>query len=534
MKTHLTVLLVAVAAFTITINGYAQDQAAKPLTDREIAFHLLNRMAFGPGPGDVDRVIKMGHKAWIQEQLKPSSIDDSELDSRLDESFPSRKMTMEEIFSEYRPEYKANEDTATVEKRNRLRGQIREELADAVVVRAVLSKRQFHEVIVEFWRNHFNVDTNKDDVVYLANHWEENVIRRLAWGKFENLLLATAHHPAMLIYLDNAVSQKPIIEQPAQQRRGAFNRREKPQPVRRPDARQRGLNENYARELMELHTLGVDNYYSQRDVYELARVLTGWSVGWYESAGKKTYGFKFNQDWHDTYDKVIFGQRLPGNGGLPLGINVVRSLANHKGTSEFLSYKLCRYLLNDYPPKDMVKRIASVWRRHDGRLSEVYEAIVTSPEFLKREHFRTKFKTPFEFAVSSIRATGAQIKQTRDVRYALHNMGQPVYTCEDPTGYYDQAEAWLDPGVLFHRWSFALSLAHERIKGIEIPREFWRQFGGKSPEEVKDWLIQQTLPGGIDERTAKAMDQAVEKNQSGSYFSQLYGLVLGSPTFQQQ
>lgn len=519
-----------------------------PLTDEEIARHVLNRMAFGPRPGQVEEVVRMGWKEWAKQQLKPRSIKDDEVESMARSRWPSLRMTMAEAFEKYRPPYSSEPPTPEeLDRNNRLNWQIRYELRESVLLRAVHSERQFEQVIVEFWRNHFNIDQNKDDTTFLANHYEENVLRRHAFGKFEHLLLATAQHPAMLIYLDNIVSQKPLTEREDQLLARFEGRRYVPRSVAAL-GRQRGLNENYARELMELHTLGVDNGYTQRDVTEVARVLTGWTAGWTANnerdrrkqrdmmgmmAGGAAgdYGFVFRQDVHDDRPKTILGSRLDGDGGLNDGLRVIHALANHPRTAEFISWKLCRYLVRDDPSDDLVRRVSRVFKSSDGDLEKVYEAIIFSDDFLYRQNVGCKFKTPFEYVVSSLRATDAQITDAGRVLDSLRLMGQPIYECVDPTGYYDQAEAWLDPGVLIYRWTYALSLANGQLTGVTLGDATIRPLQILGPVELADKVLKTYIPNSASAEHDRVLSEAIVN--SGS-IEQALGLVLGSPAFQQQ
>ena len=415
------------------------------LNDRELSFHVLNRLAFGPTPGQVDQVIDMGCKQWVHEQLRPGHIDDSEVERTIREKFPSLHMSMENILATYRPDYPLPHTKEQMDRLNELRGKCHRELSRSVLYRAVHSKRQFSEVMVEFWRNHFNVDQNKGDVSFLANHYEVNVIRRHAFGYFHEMVLASAQHPAMLIYLDNWVSRAPLS---ANEQR-IFDRSVGKQNISRSVKalrQRRGLNENYARELMELHTLGVAGPYTQADVTNLARLLTGWTTRWSEPDRRypnapRTYGFVFDPDMHDTFEKWILGRRIPRNRGLPMGERVVYSLATHSSAERFISAKLCRYLVNDNPSRELVTRVAREFHRTKGYLPAVYEFIIEDPEFAARDNFRAKFKTPFEFVVSAVRSSGGQVTNGVQIIHELRSMGQPIYQCLDPTGYYDQAEA---------------------------------------------------------------------------------------------
>ncbi|MEM9418049.1 MAG: DUF1800 domain-containing protein [Planctomycetota bacterium] len=492
------------------------------LTEREQAFHVLNRLAFGPRAGDVNRVMEMGWEEWVREQLDPKSIDDDALNEQLKKKYPSVTMSLGEALREYKLPYKKGADPEYIKRRNQLRSKARDELRDATLYRAVNSPRQFEEVIVEFWRNHFNIDNNKDDVAWTASDFENSVIRKHAFGKFERMLLASSQHPAMLVYLDNAVSQKPLTERELKLMERYENRDFVPRSVAAL-GRARGLNENYAREIMELHSLGVDRHYKQRDVTELARVLTGWSVGYNEDG---EYGFDFKDNYHDDDNKKIFGSTLRG-GGMKQGVGVIRELADHKYTAEFISYKLCRYLVRDEPSEALVDRVAKVFKRTNGDLPKVYEAIIFSDDFMYRQNHRVKFKTPFEYTVSALRATGAQINSAGPTHNMLKKMGQPTYRCIDPTGYYDQAEAWLDPGVLLYRWQFAMSLANNDLKGVRVPDHLQANL---SADSLDTRLIQRLVPARIDPQTRNEAQEALAKGGASS----AWGVMLGSPEFQQQ
>ncbi len=504
------------------------DEQTTP--DRDVAFHVLNRLAFGPRPGQVQQIMDYGWKKWAKQQLRPQTVDNGELMSRIRRECPSLFMSMTKIWYTYKPPY-GNKMAPTQEeeaKREQLKENIREELLSSVIVRAVYSQRQFQEVIVEFWRNHFNIDRRKDDCKFLANHYETNVIRKHAFGKFEHMLIASASHPAMLVYLDNAVSQKPLSKDEQRQLVRYESKKRVPASIRALQ-RHRGLNENYARELMELHTLGVDRFYTQRDVEEVARALTGWSVGWHEDPRTKerTYGFRFRPDVHDMDRKVILGRRINAREDPREGVAVLKSLARHPGTATFISEKLCRYLINDNPPSSIVKRAAGKFMQTRGDLPSVYATIIFSPEFADPAHFRAKFKTPFEYAVSALRAMDADVEDTHAILEALKYMGQPVYQKEDPTGYYDLAESWLDPGILMQRWQFALALGANHLSKVRIPDSLYRALMNRPIADLTRDLVHSLLAGHVDEESVRIY--------AGVYSQQrLLGMVIGSPNFQLQ
>jgi uncharacterized protein (DUF1800 family) len=494
-------------------------------------------MAFGPRPGEVERVEAMGWESWVRLQLKPASISNDESDSYVKEHYPSLTLSMDRVFAEYRPAYENNPPTqAENKKRNELRYKLKRELIGSVLYRAVHSERRFEEVMAEFWRNHFNIDQNKDEVQYLAAHYEQTVIRRHQFGKFSGMLLASARHPAMLIYLDNDVSQKPLTEREVKLMARFESKRYQPRSVQSL-GRQRGLNENYARELMELHTLGVENEnrksgYSQHDVTELARLLTGWTAGRYGDSmtmgEAEGYGFRFRDEVHDNDPKRVLGMSFGGREGESGGVRFIKALAGHKQTARHISWKLCRYLVCDDPPAELIDDVTKVFLKTDGDLTRVYDAILFSDAFMDPVHYRAKFRTPFEFVVASLRATDAEVSSLNGTWEALRRMGQPVYGCVDPTGYADTAEAWLDPGVLVYRWDYALRLAENRVPGVKMSDAVWRALPIKTAgykRELAERFLGENIEGW--DTLDKAMGEKPEPRHA-------VGLILGSPMFQQQ
>lgn len=480
-------LLMAGLAITWLLPGTSDAQAIRKMNPLEAGSHVMNRLAFGPRPGEALQVGQTGWEKWVSAQLSPQSIDDSKCEAMIAERCPSLVLSLSEFEALNKGE---NAERRAAE------GRLRKELVDAVLLRAVYSERQFNEVIVNFWRNHFNVDTNK--VPFQATHYEENVLRKHAFGKFEDLLLGVAKHPAMLVYLDNYVS------------------------------RVNNINENYARELMELHTLGVDNGYTQQDVIALARVLTGWTCGWQDTpSGGREYMHYFNPSMHDDLPAMVVGLQLYGQGGQSDGEKAILHLARHEGTSRFIARKLCRYLVRDDPSDALVERIAQVFRDTEGDLTRVYSAIIMSPEFMDAKNFRAKFKTPFEFVVHVLRATDAQIESTDQLRRELQLMGQTTYECLEPTGYYDQAESWLDPGVMVYRWNFAIQLVQQKEKGVTIGPKFADEILQTSAGDRVRKVMQLLLPGVNDPATMQFISQTNDVRAMAA-------LTLGSAAYQQQ
>jgi uncharacterized protein (DUF1800 family) len=318
------------------------------------------------------------------------------------------------------------------------------EAVEARIVRAVHGPRQLQEVMTAFWFNHFNVFAGKG----LDNIWtgafEENAIRPHTMGRFRTLLGATAHHPAMLFYLDNWQNTAP--GSPGS--KGKFE----------------GINENYARELMELHTLGVDGGFTQKDVTEVARAFTGWTM----PGPRQGNGFTFNPRLHDPGEKVVLGHVIKAGGGEADGEQVLDILAAHPSTATFIATKLARRFVSDTPPPALVARVAARFRDTRGDLREVTRAILMSPEFLSPDAFNAKVKTPFEFVASAVRATGADVHDALPLVRNLQQLGMPLYQCQPPTGYKDTADAWVNTGALVSRMNFATRLAGNKLPGTTV------------------------------------------------------------------
>ena len=516
---------------------HAQDEP-RPLTDREKVVHVLNRLAFGPRPGQVDAVLESGLDAWIARELDPATIEDP-LDARIAEECPTLGKSPRQLREE--------SSAATPAARRARTRSVTEDLRCAIAERSIRSERQTLEVLCDFWRNHFNVDVSKNPVGELAGHYEEAVIRAHALGSFEELLLATAHHPAMLYYLDNHLSRKAPSKQELKEierrvRRATGSRERAAAQVA--IAEQRGLNENYARELMELHTLGVDNGYTQRDVEEVARVFTGWTVD--RNAEDNETGFVFREDMHDDNGKRVLGksiQRGRREDGAKEGELVLRLLAGHRNTSEFIARKLCRRLVADDPPEAIVKKAATAFRNSKGDLAEVVRTIVTDPGFYDRRWFQAKFKTPFEFVISALRATDAQVTDYNLATRAIAELGLEIYGCEDPTGYSDATDDWRDPGVMALRWKFAIDLCTGKIKGMTVP-DAWFEGLPEDLSKLPRALTARITPQGLGPDTSRVLERVLlaEVQKAGSAQAvdrtklsrMLSAILIGCPEFQQQ
>jgi uncharacterized protein (DUF1800 family) len=507
--------------------------------DRRIV-HVLNRIGFGPAPGDIARIRRLGLDAYIDQQLHPERIADSGLTARLS-AFETLGKPTRELVEEYflparmaRQEElrrRAEQDSATAparpgppemrsaEQLATARGErlVLVELSQQKVLRAAYSERQLEEVMVDFWFNHFNVFAGKGQTrVYLAEY-ERDAIRPHALGRFRNLLQKTAESPAMLFYLDNWQSAAPDALAMYRPRRLAPQRPLPPSPRPVQNRRPRGLNENYARELMELHTLGVDGGYTQKDVQEVARAFTGWTIANFRQGG----GFRFDPRLHDDGEKVVLGYRIKPGGAKGDGDRVLDILASHASTARFISTKLARRFVADEPPHSLVERAARRFRDTGGDIREVVRTIVTSPEFFAPVAYRAKVKTPFEFVVSAIRATGADAIDAQPILQSLRDLGMPLYMCQPPTGYPDKAEAWVNTGALLNRMNFAVALASGRMRGVRVP-------ANRQPaSDAEAALVASALAGDLSESTAATVAKAMTAPQA-------IALVIGSPEFQKR
>jgi uncharacterized protein (DUF1800 family) len=321
---------------------------------------------------------------------------------------------------------------------------VADDLQENKLLRATYSNRQLDELLVDFWFNHFNVFLQKGADRYLVTSYERDVIRPHVLGKFHDLLLATAESPAMMFYLDNWQSVSPTLPQR--------------------EGKRRGLNENYARELLELHTLGVDGGYSQHDVVEVARCFTGWTI----AGPRKGGGFEYNDRVHDKGQKVVLGHVIAAGGGMSDGLKVLEILAKQKATAHFISKELAVRFVSDNPPESLVARMAKTFEKKDGDLREVMRTMLRSPEFWSPEAYRAKVKTPFEAMVSSLRLTGANVESTVALANELRKEGEPLYGKLEPTGYSNANAEWVSSAGLLERMNFGLALAGDKVAGVHI------------------------------------------------------------------
>jgi uncharacterized protein (DUF1800 family) len=619
------------------------------------ALHALNRLTFGPRPGDIDRVIAMGVDKWIDQQLHPDKIDDQGLDARL-AAFRTLRMSTREIVENFPPEpviraiaegkqslpsdptrrviYQAqleryqekldrkqaaaNAEPATAmqpgvmsdddrarrregrmsadqtiqelldvpaDQRMRtilkmspeeervltasLKGDKRDqfmadmspqqretlmalnnpqqvvvdELVQSKLLRATYSERQVLEVMSDFWFNHFNVFIGKDADRYLLTSYERDVIRPHALGKFEDLLVATAQSPAMLFYLDNWMSVGPNsdVANGIRNHNDWRRRTRSAGPVRQAKGKRSGLNENYGRELMELHTLGVNGGYTQRDVTEVARVLTGWTLKQPKEGG----GFTFDERMHEPGDKMVLGHRIKPKGEKE-GLEVLHILARHPSTAKFVCTKLAMRFVSDDPPPALLNRMSQTFLKKDGDIREVLKTMLHSPEFWSPDAYRAKVKTPLEFVVSAVRVSGADISDAMPLARQLQNLGMPLYGMQPPTGYSMKADAWVNSSALLGRMNFALAFTAGKIKGVQMDSA--RVLGASGVPLVSQQTLavleNNLLAGDVSKQTHDTIaaqlndpkisprrldDPARPPNVGG-----IAGLLLGSPEFQRR
>jgi len=619
--------------------------AAPAMDEHKRANHALNRLTFGPQPGDVERVMTMGVDAWIDRQLHPDKMDDSALEARL-VPFRTLRMDTREMVENFPPQpvikavasgkqplptdplkravyeaqlqrYEQKQDqkqeanNGTTNKQSAadatgiaaadqaipadqvqelldqppdqrvkaflrmspeeqraltasLRGDQRDEfvegmnpkqretmmavndpgqvvgseLQQAKILRATYSNRQLLEVMTDFWLNHFNVFIGKGPDRYLLNAYERDVIRPHALGKFEDLLVATAKSPAMLFYLDNWMSVGPdsdaalgISDRSAWRRRG---------PGGQAKRQHSGLNENYGRELMELHTLGVNGGYTQDDVTEVARVFTGWTLKQPTKGG----GFTFEARMHEPGDKIVLGHRIKSHGEKE-GLEVLHILARHPSTAKFVSTKLAVRFVSDNPPAALVDRMAETFLKNDGDIREVMKTMLASPEFWAPEAYRAKVKTPLEFVVSALRASAADVTDAMPAVRHLQNMGMPLYGMQPPTGYSTKADAWVNSSALLDRMNFALALAAGKLKGVAVDPE--RLISATTPSDSQQALAaleSSLLAGDVSQQThqvisARLQDPKISRRKLDDpprppNLAMIEGLLLGSPEFQRR
>jgi uncharacterized protein (DUF1800 family) len=605
------------------------------LTADEAILHALNRFAYGPRPGDVERVRQMGLAKWIEQQLNPNSIDDKAMEARL-QDYPTLRMTTAKLIDEYpqpkqvekqaekqiqaqaRQEQRRSDAAAAVVEKDmqNVQGQpansdvtaatsvsapqpspdnpnapapmkqqvsnaatngagrrdvlgggdpnnvpraiaddskkpqrVVAELSMAKVTRAIYSERQLQQVMDDFWFNHFNVFAGKGEDRYYLTSYERDVIQPRAFGKFKELVTATAKSPAMLFYLDNFLSADPRAAQRQamqramrqQRRRGGFGWPSRPAAnPQQAKKNERGLNENYGRELMELHTLGVDGGYTQKDVTEVARCFTGWTI----DKPRQCADFKFDDRLHDPDPKIVLGKKIHA-GGMKDGEQLIDLLAHHPSTAKFISTKLARRFVSDTPPPALVSRMAEAFQSSDGDIKAVLHTMIWSPEFWSRESYRAKIKTPFELVVSAVRALGTDVDTPMPLVQWVGRIGEPLYQCQPPTGYSDKADTWVNTGALLNRLNYSLALAGNKMRGARTDvASLLGVDSSADPKTALDRAVQVFLGGQAGPTTVETLEKQLDNPQvlqaklddarKQVDLGVVAGLVLGAPEFQRR
>lgn len=545
-------------------------------TDEQIR-HVLNRLAFGARPGDAAHIRDIGVDRWIAQQLTPERIDDSALDQAL-AHYPTLSQRAGDLLRDYPPpglllarqqlqgdkQPMSGADSMALRQSTRQNRRFVGELMSARVARAVASERQLQEVMTDFWLNHFSVFVGKGQLRYFLPDYEREAIRPHTLGRFRDLLGAVARSPAMLTYLDNAQSvadsgrptlasrgaggrgsarRQRRVQAAVDRRRASMSDEERERLAALQARRPKGLNENYARELLELHTLGVDGGYTQQDIIEVARALTGWTVRPPRSGSP---AFVFNSAAHDAGEKRVLGTRLAAGRGIEDGEQVLDLVARHPSTARFIARKLAVRFVSDTPPEALVARAAEVFRTTDGDLRAVVRTIVTSPEFFSRAAYRAKVKSPFEVVVSAVRAVGGNPDTTAASAQAVARLGQPIYGHQAPNGWPETGDAWMNTGAILSRINFGLAVAAHRLPGAWLTdwpsydtlRQATREaqvagvidafLGGAVSPDTRDILVSGENPLVKDERAPAT------RSNGASTLDRIIGLALGSPEFQRR
>jgi uncharacterized protein (DUF1800 family) len=559
---QLAVLLIfAVVAPSMAVS----QKRSRGLTEEQRIVHVLNRLGFGPRPGDVERIKKIGLENYIRQQLAPEKISDAVAETKI-QDLSVLKMSTAELYEKYpqpgqlirqlqargllpkdlaeaqenqknprdNPDYRKLVQEYYKENGLEQPQRIMAELHASRILRAVYSERQLQEVMVDFWTNHFNVFAGKGADRWLLPGYDRDTIRPHAMGKFSALLQATAQSPAMLFYLDNFQSVSPNANRGRAQ--AMMN-----QPEQRP---RRGINENYARELMELHTLGVEGGYTQKDVTEVARCFTGWTIfqprgganaanalRGEEARTRRPAGtFFFNVRAHDDGEKVVLGRKIPAGGGFNDGLMVLDILAHHPSTAKFVATKLVRHFVSDNPPTALVNRVAAAFTKSDGDIRETLKAIFFSSEFYAPESYRAKVKRPFELVISAIRVLGADTNGGPGTHQWIARMGEPLYGYQTPNGYSDAAETWVNTGGLLERMNFGVALAANRIPGTKVDlAPIAKENADK--KRLVDESLKTILAGEVSAATRETLLKQVDQADP---ITKVVGLILGTPEFQRQ
>ncbi|MDQ6705862.1 MAG: DUF1800 domain-containing protein [Acidobacteriota bacterium] len=391
---------------------------------------------------------------------------------------------------------------------------VAQDLSDAKLYRAVYSDRQLEEVLTDFWYNHFNVFLDKGADRYLVTSYERDAIRPYVLGNFKDMVLATAKSPAMLFYLDNFQSVGPNAGPPAG--KGKKNGR--------------GLNENYGRELMELHTLGVDGGYTQHDVTEVARCFTGWTI----RDPQRGATFEFNERSHDKGEKTVLGTVIPAGGGIEDGLKVIDLLVSHPSTARFIARSLAIRFVSDTPPASLIDKMVSTFSTTHGDLREVMKTMISAPEFTSKSAWRAKFKTPLEMVASAIRATGGDMDFGFTLAQQLNTLGEPLYRKQEPTGFSNKNAEWLNSAALLARMNFALALTNNKLPGVKV--DMAKFDSSADPMGVAKALLMTDVSAAARASIAQGIQEQASGNGENKTppAALVAGLTLGSPDFQRR
>ena len=635
-QTHKRIIRYAFVFGFLFLMAFIQPAPKMPykkagLTEQEAALHLLNRFTFGPRPGQVEEVVKQGLENWFLEQLQP--VPDNETVRVKLSSYSALTMPTDSIVNTYlqpaqllrlaiakgyidkdsvdktdRPAYREALKKLQTDYGFRPLQELQRELINQKVIRAVYSDAQLKEVLTDFWFNHFNVSLTKNQVQQLVLPYERDAIRPNVLNNFSSILFATAKHPAMLLYLDNALSisndnayakrqlkaaqrlldlnaakkmlAAATVSEDSMQKMDAMENQMTTQIKKR---KSQGLNENYAREVMELHTLGVNGGYTQSDVTELARALTGWGVKpmYEEGPLAKRFSnatpdqlmrrglqvedcFLYSGEKHDENAKTILGKTFPVNGGYNEGMEALAMLASHPATARFIATKLAAKFIADEPPTAVVNEMTKTFVTSKGDIKEVLLSMVMHPDFWTKAKEKEKIKSPFELAVSAVRATGTEVAAPYQVFTWSEKMGQKFYFYQAPTGFPDRANFWINTGSLLNRMNFGMAIAAQKIPGFKTNLLALNQ--NHEPESVEEALQIYTkllLPvanqkenserimsivraQNIDQKIASATKdsggmQDLQKetmaqmnNTPLKSMAQVVGVIIGSPAFQRK
>jgi uncharacterized protein (DUF1800 family) len=567
--------------------AYRFPWRAAGLTERQAAAHLLSRFTYGAEPAQVDAVTRMGLENWFAQQLAAQVPDDS-LEQVL-AGYDALELSNQEVAENYprngqvirmairdgvvdkdsvktdRREYRAVLENYMQQKGLKREQELFRQFFCQKILRAAYSQNQLQEVMTDFWFNHFNVSITKNDCAEFVPAYERDVIRPNSLGRFNELLLKTAKSPAMLFYLDNFISSVPVDSMSMSGQRA------------------RGLNENYAREVMELHTLGVDGGYTQQDVTQAARVLTGWGIypmGEYAKGGGMAMlkkfsdqqiasrgfvhegDFFFNANRHDKGAKTVLGHVFPAGGGYEEGVELLGLLAQHPSTAKFISRKLAVRFVSDEPPASLIDKMAKTFLDKNGDIRQVLLTMVGAPEFWSAQSLREKTKSPFELAIGSVRSLHATILQPIPLYNWVTRMGEKKYYYQAPTGYPDKGAYWINTGSLLNRMNFGLALAAGRVPGVSV--DLLALNGGHEPESAQaalliygklilperdlDATVKRLTPMLSDPGFAQKVSEAsakVSQPEEGvamagdvagadPMLAQVVGIIIGSPEYQRR